>query len=134
MASRTQNPLDEKQRALNLLAQGRDEISAEMHVLRTSMNPKRILRGAVDRHSTAVLVGAFAAGLAVPLLMVHRRHSHVEEFLPQQRPGSTPRAAAGRSLLGQILGLAVTTFLPRLVAPLVRKWLNERLISHPRVL
>lgn len=112
MATGTNNE-ELRQQALNSLAEGRTETSAEMHWLRMQLSPSRVLRRVVDRHTGLTLIIAFAAGLVPVLLFFRGKGSrHLEQrpvTVRAVRPEPKPTVSA------LLLGVLARTITPALV-------------------
>lgn len=124
MAARTNNE-ELRRQALNTLAEGRAEISAEVQRLRTQLSPTRVLHRVVDRHTGLTLLVAFAAGLVPVLLIFGGKRAHHQAPRPvtinMNKPPSKP--LLGALLMGAfgVLAKAVTPALVKsvIVSPLL---------------
>ena len=114
MASGSLDMPDPRAEALELLARGRAEISAEMQCLKKRVNPKEVLRRGAQHHPALVIGGGVAVGLAATLL-IWRGHQH-----PVERPmKQAAKAMAGPSHPQSSLTGMWTGRVAQILAPLV---------------
>ena len=71
-----------RQQALSTLAEGRAEISAEVHRLRQHLSPLRVLRRVVDRHTGLVVFLAITAGIIPAMLVFRNKRSRGQPLHP----------------------------------------------------
>lgn len=140
-----------KEQALATLQAGRREISAEAQWIRNGLNPKRAVQKLARDHSLAVLLGAVAIGIAVPLLFMRKSKDTAkvtsrraaeddddEELYYQSiepRPGkkaAVVKVQPARRKVGvmaYLLGLGLKTAMPFLVQSAL-KFAEQHLASH----
>ncbi len=80
MAQNTNNQ-ELKQLAIRTLAEGREEISAEVHRVREQLSPVRMLQRVVDHHAGLTVALAVAAGL-IPALLIFRGRRYPDRLPP----------------------------------------------------
>ena len=80
MAQNTNNQ-ELKQLAIRTLAEGREEISAEVHRVREQLSPVRMLQRVVDHHAGLTVALAVAAGL-IPALLIFRGRRYPDRLSP----------------------------------------------------
>ncbi len=112
------NPNNEelKQQALTALAQGRAEISAEVHHLRQQLSPARVMHRVVDRHASLVVVLAFTAGIIPALVLFRgkRPRDRVRSPVMMSATQPPPKPLIGAVLMG-VLGLLGKSIAPALI-------------------
>ena len=106
-----------RQQALSTLAEGRAEISAEVHRLRQRLSPVWVLRRVVDRHTGLVMLLAITAGI-IPALLVFRNKRSRDRELPlvtiSVAKPPPPESVPGALLLGT-LGVLARIITPALI-------------------
>jgi len=112
MAQNTNNQ-ELRQQALRALAEGRAEISAEVHRVRQQLNPARVLRRVYDHYPGLIVSLAVAVGL-VPALLIFR----------EKRPNQTVTISAAPTPAKPVLGALLTgalALLAKTITPAVIK-------------
>ncbi len=103
-----------KQQALRELAEGREEISAEVQRVRQQLSPARVLQRVVDRHAGLLVVLAVTAGI-IPALLIFRRKP-LPMMISVAKP--PPKPVLGALLLGA-LGLLARSVTPALMKSVI---------------
>jgi hypothetical protein len=115
MAQNTNNE-ELKQQAILTLADGREEISAEVHRVRQHLRPARILQRVVDRHAGLIVVLAVTAGIIPVLLIFRGKRSadrvHSPAVISVAKP--PPKPVLGALLLGA-LGIVARSITPTMI-------------------
>lgn len=129
-----------KEQALATLQAGRREISAEMQWLKNGLNPKRAVEHLTRDHTTAMLLGALALGIAVPLLFKKKRAVKTSSEPSRQwgadrahQVESPPPARPKVGMMSHLLGVLMKTATPFLLHELMdtaRPMLEQALASH----
>ncbi len=103
-----------KQQALREIAEGREEISAEVHRVRQHLSPARVLQRVVDRHAGLLVVLAVTAGV-IPALLIFRGKRPPPVMISVAKP---PKPVLGALLLGA-LGLLARSVSPALIKSVI---------------
>lgn len=125
------------QQAIHALAQGRAEISAEVHHLRHQLSPTRVAHRVVNQHSGLVISSAFIAGL-IPALIVFRKkspHELVRQPLVSSytKPPKPPKPLLN-TLLAGAFGILARTITPALLkSTIIPQVLNSLSKKQPIV-
>ena len=122
------------QQAIDALAQGRAEISAEVQRLRQQLSPTRVLHRAVDKHPGRVLSLAFIAGI-IPALIIFRKKLPHQIAPPRVVTTYTkPPKPLLNTLLVGALGILARTITPALIkSTLIPQVLNAFAKKPPEV-
>ena len=122
------------QQALNSLAHGRAEISAEVQRLWQQLSPTRVLHRAVDKHPGPVLSLAFTAGI-IPALIIFRKKSPQQIAPPRVVTTYTnPPKPLLNTLLVGALGILARNITPALIkSTLIPQVLNSFAKKPPEV-
>ncbi len=113
MAQNTNNA-ELKIQALRTLADGREDIGAEMHRVRQQLSPARVLQRVFDRHAGLLVVLAVTAGV-IPTLLIFRRKP-LPMMISAAKP--PPKPVLGALLLGA-LGLVARSVTPALIKSVI---------------
>lgn len=117
----TKNNEELKRQAINTLAEGRTEISAEVQRLRMQISPMHALRWVVDRHTGVTVLIALAAGIVPVLLIFGRKRAARPLTINMGKP--PPKPLVGALLMGAagLLAKSVTPAMVRsaIVSPLL---------------
>lgn len=133
-----------KEQALATLQAGRREISAEVQWLKDGLNPKRAVEHLTRDHTTGMLLGALALGIAVPLLFKKKRavktssepsrHWGADKaHLAESPPPARPKVGMMSHLLGVLMKTATPFLLHELMGvarPMLGPMLEQALASH----
>lgn len=113
-----------KQHALREIAEGREEISAEVHRLRQRLSPVRVVKRVVDRHAGLLVALAVTAGIIPALLIFRGKRSSMTNFAVQPPPKPMLRAL----LVGAVGLLARSTpfLIKTVVMPHVHDYMAKR--------
>ncbi len=114
--AKNSNNQELKQQALRALAQGRAEIRAEVHHLRSQLSPARVMHRVVDRHASLMVFLAFTAGV-IPALFLFRSKRASDSMHHPVTVSVTkapPKSLSGVVLTGA-LGILGKTALPVLL-------------------
>lgn len=137
--AKNKNNEELRRQALSALAEGRAEISAEVHRLRQQLSPVRVLRRVVDRHTGLVVFLAITAGIVPALLVFRNKRPRDRERPPVMTSVAKPppKPVLGALLLGT-LGVLARTITPALIKsaiiPQALKFLAKKqpdLAIHP---
>ena len=122
------------QQALNSLAQGRAEISAEVQRLWQQLSPTRVLHRAVDKHPGPVLSLAFTAGI-IPALIIFRKKSPQQIVPPRVVTTYTkpPKPLLNTLLVGALGILARNITLALIKSTIIPQVLNAFAKKPPEV-
>jgi hypothetical protein len=113
-----------KQHALREIAEGREEISAEVHRLRQRLSPVRVVKRVVDRHAVLLVALAVTAGIIPALLIFRGKRSSMTNSAVQPPPKPMLRAL----LVGAVGLLARSTpfLIKAVVMPHVQDYMAKR--------
>lgn len=120
MAQNTNNE-ELKQQALCALAEGREEISAEVQRVRQHLSPVRVLQRVVDRHAGLMVVLAVTAGI-IPVLLIFRGKRSPPVMISVAKP--PPKPVLGALLLGA-LGLLARSVTPALMKSVIMPHVHD---------
>lgn len=105
-----------KRKAIQAIAESREEISTEVVQVRERLRPRRVLERAVDRHPRIAVGLAVAAGIIPVLLIFRGRKDSVRSHFPTlaTAPVPPPKPVLGALLLGAA-GVLVKSITPALI-------------------
>ena len=113
-----QNPNNEelRQQALRALAEGRAELSTEVHRMRQQLSPARVLHRVVDRHAGLMVLLAVTAGIIPALLIFRGKRPHHRTLPPVTISVAKPppKPVLGALLMGA-LGVLAKAVTPALI-------------------
>jgi len=122
------------QQAITSLAQGRAEISAEVHRLRHQLSPTRVAHRVVDQHTGLVISLAFIAGLIPALIIFRKKSPHEIGRNPVMTTYTKPPKPLLNTLLAGAFGILVKTITPALIkSTIFPQVLNSLLKKQPVV-
>ena len=122
------------QQALNSLAQGRAEISAEVQRLRKQLSPTRVMHRAVDKHTGLVISSAFIAGLIPALIVFRKKLPHELVRQPLMPSYTKPPKPLLNTLLAGAFGILARTITPALLkSTIIPQVLNSLSKKQPIV-
>jgi hypothetical protein len=110
-----------KQQALREIAEGREEISAEVQRVRQHLSPARVLQRVVDRHAGLLVVLAVTAGV-IPALLIFRGKRSPPVMISVAKP--PPKPVLGALLLGA-LGLLARSVTPALMKSILMPQVHD---------
>jgi hypothetical protein len=103
-----------KKQALRAMAEGREEISAEVQHVRQHFSPARVLRRVIDRHTGLMVALVVTAGI-IPALLIFRGGRPPMTISVAEPP---PKPVLGALLLGG-LGLLARSIAPALMKSVI---------------
>lgn len=116
-----------KQHALRDIAEGREEISVEVDVVRQQLSPGRVLQRVVDRHAVLLVVLAVTAGIIPAMLIVRRKRCPMTISVA----APPPKPVLGALLLGA-LGLLARSLTPALMKSVILPHIHDFIAKkHP---
>ncbi len=131
MANNT-NHQELKQQALASLAQGRAEISAEVHRLRHQLSPTRMAHRVVDKHAGLVMSLAFAAGIIPALIIFRKKPLPTHPARPVKIYNTPPPKPFLTTLLVGAFGILARTVAPALIkSTVIPQLLNSLSKNQP---
>ena len=122
------------QQAIHSLAQGRAEISAEVHHLRHQLSPTRVAHRVVNKHSGILLTSAFIAGLIPALIIFRKKSPHELVRQPLVSSYTKPPKPLLNTLLAGAFGILARTITPALLkSTIIPQVLNSLSKKQPIV-